>query len=43
MMRNKYSVIIMMIALFGGKTALAQEKKPRGKNSRKLSGHRSVS
>ena len=28
MMRNKYSVIIMMIALFGGKTALAQEKKP---------------
>lgn len=26
MMKNKYSVIIMMIALFGGQTALAQEK-----------------
>ena len=26
MMRKKYSVIIMMIALFGGQTALAQEK-----------------
>ena len=25
-MKNKYSVIIMMIALFGGQTALAQEK-----------------
>ena len=25
MMRNKYSVIIMMIALFGGQTALAQK------------------
>lgn len=25
MMRKKYSVIIMMIALFGGQTALAQK------------------
>ena len=28
MMRKKYSVIIMMIALFGGQTALAQEVVP---------------